>query len=296
MLEKSPIEGKLLGKQVDYPSTYSPDILVAVPRFLNRSQYAIDEKELPFTGYDVWHAYEASFLTNKGLPVAGVLKIIYPANNPVIVESKSLKLYLNSFNMERFGDNPVEGVIEYKKIIQADLAKLLQTKDVKIELFQTQPGHLPYDFHGYKVLETLHGADQVTFEHFTDSPQLLKTDYDRPAELRLATHLLRSNCKITKQPDWGSAFIHIKSAVTPNFMSILEYIVSLRNENHFHEEICEMLFVRLMKAYNPEQLMVSCIYTRRGGIDICPVRASHPFLIPGSLTAHDTLSHKLLRQ
>jgi 7-cyano-7-deazaguanine reductase len=296
MTNNEPIEAKLLGKQTDYPSAYQPDILVAVPRHLNRTQYGIDDKQLPFTGFDVWHAWEAGFLTRKGLPVAGVLKIIYPANNPVIVESKSLKLYLNSFNMECLGNTPEEGAIEFKQTVQRDLSKLLQTPDVKVELFQTQPGHLPYDFHGFKILETLHGADQVSFKHFTDSPQLLTIDYERPAELRLATHLLRSNCKITHQPDWGSAFIHIKSAVTPNFMSILQYIVSLRNENHFHEEICEMLFTRLNAAFNPEQLMVTCIYTRRGGIDICPVRASHGFLIPPSLTSHQTLSHKLLRQ
>ncbi|PZX20055.1 7-cyano-7-deazaguanine reductase [Breznakibacter xylanolyticus] len=291
-----PIEATLLGKHVEYPATYAPQVLVAVPRQLNRTQYAIDDKNLPFTGYDVWHAWEAGFLTRRGLPVAGVLKIIYPANNPVIVESKSLKLYLNSFNMERLGNTPEDGIREFKLTVQRDLATLLQTDDVRVELFTTQPGHLPFDFHGFKILETLHGADQVDFAHYTDTPALLRTDYDRPCELRLATHLLRSNCKITHQPDWGSAYIHIKANVTPNFMSILQYIVSLRNENHFHEEICEMLFTRLHEAFNPEQLMVVCIYTRRGGIDICPVRASHAFLIPPSLTSHHTLSHKLLRQ
>lgn len=296
MKKSDPIEAAVLGKQVDYPTAYKPDILVAVPRHLNRTQYGIDDKKLPFTGMDVWHAWEAGFLTRRGFPVAGVLKIVYPANSPVIVESKSLKLYLNSFNMEHLGNTPEEGVVEYKQTIQRDLAKLLQSTDVKVEMFQTQPGHLPYDFHGFKILETLHGADNVMFEHYTDTPALLTVDYDRPAELRLATHLLRSNCKITRQPDWGSAYIHIKAAVTPNFMSILQYIVSLRNENHFHEEICEMLFTRLNEVYQPEQLMVTCIYTRRGGIDICPVRASHSFLIPPSLTSHHTLSHKLLRQ
>jgi 7-cyano-7-deazaguanine reductase len=292
---ETPIEGKLLGQQVGYPSVYTPGILLPVPRKLNRVQYGIDEKALPFTGVDVWHAYEAGFMTLKGLPVAGLLKIVYPCNSPFLVESKSLKLYLNSFNMERMGATVDEGVQQFLQTVRADLQKVLECT-VEVNFFVTKPSNLPYDFHGYKILEQMPGCESLAFDHFTDTPSLLETSNNRPSEYRIATHLLRSNCKITHQPDWGSAFIHIKADVSPEVMSILKYIVSLRNENHFHEEICEMLFQRLMAAYTPGQLMVACVYTRRGGIDICPVRATHPFLLPNALVSRGTMSDKLLRQ
>lgn len=284
-----------MGKQVSYPSVYSPEVLVAVPRSLNREKYGLLDTGLPFIGKDVWHAYEAGFITRKGLPVTGVLKLVYACDNRFLVESKSLKLYLNSFNMERLGDTEDEGVQLYLKTVRADLEKLLATK-VEVNFFAVKPSHAPYDFHGYKVLEQLPGAESLAFDRFTDAPELLEVAHDRPSEYRIATHLLRSNCKITHQPDWGSAFIHIKSPISPDVLSILKYIVSLRNENHFHEEICEMLFKRLTDAFAPEQLMVACVYTRRGGIDICPVRASHPYLLPPALSSVGALSDKLLRQ
>lgn len=293
--KKHPVEGLLLGKQIDYPTTYSPQILLPVPREVNRVRYGIDNHHPPFTGMDVWHAYEAGFLTQRGLPVSGILKIIYPASSEFIVESKSLKLYLNSFNMEKMGIDPKDGSLKFEKIIQNDLESVLKSP-VIVRFFNTVPSHLPFDFHGYKILEQHQSALAVEFIHFAESPQLLTIDSDRPAEFRIGTHLLRSNCKITHQPDWGSAYIHIRSNCTPSAISILQYIVSLRNENHFHEEICEMMYKRLMDKYEPDLLMVTCIYTRRGGIDICPVRASHPHLIPSALTSKDILSEKLIRQ
>jgi len=290
-----PLEATVLGKQVDYPSAYSPEILVAVPRQLNRVQYDIDDHQLPFTGGDVWHAWEAGFMTNKGMPVCGVLKIIYPAASECIVESKSLKLYLNSFNMERLGETVNDGIQHYVKTIRNDLEKLLKVP-VQVNFFVQKPSHAPFDFHGFKVLEQMPGVENLMFENFVDSPQLLALSHDRPSEIRVATHLLRSNCKITHQPDWGSAFIHMKSEQTPDVMSILKYIVSFRNENHFHEEICEMLYKRLFDFYQPELLMVTCVYTRRGGIDICPIRVSQPNLTPMMLGSIGMLSDKLLRQ
>ncbi|MFT3738314.1 MAG: NADPH-dependent 7-cyano-7-deazaguanine reductase QueF [Breznakibacter sp.] len=290
-----PIEGKVLGKQVSYPSVYSPDVLVAVPRRLNREQYQLDDADLPFIGMDVWHAYETGFITQKGLPVTGLLKLVYPAGSSCLVESKSLKLYLNSFNMERLGETADDGIQLFLKTVGKDLEKLLGV-NVEVNFFATKPSHTPSDFYGYKVLEQLPGAGDLVFDRFTDAPELLEIAHDRPSEYRVATHLLRSNCKITHQPDWGSAFIHLKAACSPDVLSVLKYVVSLRNENHFHEEICEMLFKRLSDAYQPDQLMVACVYTRRGGIDICPVRASHPHLLPPALASIGVLSDKLLRQ
>ncbi len=288
-------ESKYLGKQVEYPQHYAPDVLVAVPRELNRKEYDLSDNSLPFTGVDVWQAYELSFLSVKGLPVTGLLKMTYPCNNPYLVESKSLKLYLNSFNMEHFGNTPAEGLAEVKEIIKKDLSELLKT-DVSLDIFVKEPEQAPFDFSDYSLLEEIPGIENISFDTFKESPELLKTKSNGPFVLKTATHLLRSNCKVTFQPDWGSAFIYMKSSNKPDELSLIKYLVSFRNENHFHEEVCEMIYKRLWDTYKPEELAVTCIYTRRGGIDITPVRTSHERLLPKYLVNTKTLSRKLLRQ
>jgi 7-cyano-7-deazaguanine reductase len=288
-------EAKYLGKATEYPKQYAPEVLVPVPRYLNREIYGLEESNLPFSGLDVWHAYELSFLTEKGLPVAGLLKIIYPADSPNIVESKSLKLYLNSFNMERFGINTAEGVETVIKIITKDLEKILKT-DVMVMFFRGDELS-GSDFDNFTILEYLHEMQEVKFTQYQEAPSLLTSDEKTSEkEIKVGTHLLRSNCKVTFQPDWGSAFIHLKGKQIPDKSSLLKYLVSIRNENHFHEEICEMIYKRLWDQFSPDELMVSCIYTRRGGIDICPVRTSSPALMPTHLIHERQLMRKLLRQ
>ncbi|WP_439184774.1 NADPH-dependent 7-cyano-7-deazaguanine reductase QueF [Carboxylicivirga taeanensis] len=287
-------EDKFLGKQVAYPQQYAPDMLVAVPRHFNRTQYQLHENSLPFIGFDTWHAYELSFLTNKGLPVTGLLKVVYPATNKSIVESKSFKLYLNSFNMHRFGDTAKEGLNEVLFTIKKDLSQLLET-DVKLHFFNHEDASAGYDFKDFQLLEDSVPADDMEFTHFNEHPALLQAS-DQSGELKIATHLLRSNCKITNQPDWGSAYIYIKGQHLPQLSNLLQYMVSIRNENHFHEEICEMIYKRLWDQFSPDELAVTCIYTRRGGIDICPVRVSHERLLPTHLVNASALSDKLLRQ
>ncbi|WP_430815172.1 NADPH-dependent 7-cyano-7-deazaguanine reductase QueF [Carboxylicivirga sp. RSCT41] len=288
------IEGKFLGKQVEYPQQYAPEMLVAVPRHFNREQYQLNDKNLPFIGLDVWHAYELSFLTKKGLPVTGLLKVVYPATNKAIVESKSLKLYLNSFNMHRFGNTAEEGLREVLTIINKDLSQVLETV-VETGFFKHDKHAATFDFSDFTVLEDATDSDSIQFTHYNEAPELL-ISANKAGELKIASHLLRSNCKITNQPDWGSCYIHIKGASLPDETALLKYLVSIRNENHFHEEICEMIFKRLWDSFSPDELAVSCIYTRRGGIDICPVRASHTHLLPLALTNPSVLSEKLLRQ
>jgi 7-cyano-7-deazaguanine reductase len=286
-------EATFLGKQVNYPQHYAPEMLVAVPRFLNREQYQLLETDLPFVGFDAWHAYELSFLTERGLPVTGLLKFVYPATNPSLVESKSLKLYLNSFNMGRFGQTLAEGLEMVLATIKKDLSSLLQT-DVQVSFFDTYPDPVLFDFDAYELLEKQPEVETLHFQHYSETPELLQTS--KPGNLKACTHLLRSNCKITHQPDWGSAYIHLRGKTTPDKYSLLQYLVSIRNENHFHEEICEMIYKRLWDTYQPDELAVTCIYTRRGGIDICPSRASHPQLLPIHLGNNQTLTFKLLRQ
>lgn len=291
----NPIESKLLGKQISHPREYAPEILVAVPRKLNREQYKIDEQALPFVGVDAWHAYELGFLTQQGLPVSGVLKIVYACNSQFLVESKSLKLYLNSFNMGRYGANRKKGIAQVLETIKIDLTKLLQI-DVALA-FHVQYAQDTYDFSDYALLEDEPEADNTAFDEFKENEELLtpiKTNEHQ--ELKVSTNLLRSNCKITHQPDWGSAFIHIRSKHKINKMALLKYLVSIRDENHFHEEICEMLYKRLLDKFEPDVLMVACLYTRRGGIDICPVRANKREHLPPNIINAELLTKQAFRQ
>ncbi len=289
-------EAKLLGKSISYPKSYSPEILVAVPRSLNREIYGIYEPDKLFCGYDVWHAYEASFLLNNGMPITGILKIVYLSTSKFIVESKSLKLYLGSYNMTSLGKNPEEGIAEFTQTIEKDLGCLLETP-VKVYFHKTTPSLPPNDFSEFEILENKEYTSDLRFSIYQEHPLYLSENITTvPGELKVGSHLLKSNCKITSQPDWGTIYIHLKANRTPAPVSLLKYIVSLRNENHFHEEICEMVYQRLYELFQPEILVVTCLYTRRGGIDICPSRSSHPQYLPSHLLKPETLTTPAFRQ
>lgn len=288
------IESTVLGKRVDYPQHYAPEILVAVPRSVNRKLYHLDEDNLPFVGADTWHAYEISFLTESGLPVVGVLKMVYPANTPAIVESKSLKLYLNSFNMDRYGCNAIEGYEIVSEMIRSDLSACVGGP-VDASIFAPTDATVPSALTDYELLENMPFANDIQFSHYTEAPEVLVAG-QKAGFMAVMTHLLRSNCKITHQPDWGTAYIFINGKSLPTEESLLQYLVSIRGENHFHEEICEMIYARLWRLFHPDDLLVTCVYTRRGGIDICPSRANRPDLLPVGLVSATLLTDKLLRQ
>lgn len=289
-------EDKLLGKQIDYPKTYCPDILVGVPRIINRKTYNIEKADELFCGYDSWHAYETSFLLNNGMPVSGILKIVYPATSSCIVESKSLKLYLASFNMEKQGNTHLEAISTFVCTVKKDLSRLLDT-EVEANFFESIPEKEPFDFNDYQTLEEIVNPEHILFSTYQEDPTLLTENIQEiPGELKVNSHLLKSNCKITNQPDWGSVYIHIRAERLPREDALLKYIVSLRNENHFHEEICEMMFKRLTDLFQPDILCVCCLYTRRGGIDICPVRSNQPEYLPHFLPNPEILTRKGFRQ
>ena len=294
----SEIAAKHLGQVggAGYKDSYDPELLVKIPRVLNREAYGIEEDNLPFVGGDVWNAYEVSALTSKGLPVSGMLKIWCPADSQYHVESKSIKLYLNSFNMTVMGDNSAEAVKEIEERVERDLSELLET-EVRVKLF-TSEFELSVKLHGFMDLANLVDLDSLEFNSYrSDASQLeVQERSDTPGQYKFRSNLLRSNCRVTNQPDWGDIFIHIKTDLVPDPGSLAKYIVSHRKVNHFHEEICEMTFTHLMEAYNPEELMVACLYTRRGGIDINPVRATDPHLIPDVFTDIDIRLDKTLRQ
>lgn len=289
------IEGKVLGQRISHPEKYDPTILVAVPRKPNRDIYNIKSPSDIFTGIDTWHAFELSFLTNNGLPVMGVAKITYDCNTTNIVESKSLKLYLNSFNMTRFGNTAEEGIQLVKKTISNDLSKTVGGQ-VNIEIF-IDNNSTEINIDNFEIIENCENVNQLSFEAFKESPELLEIEYSvNKTEHYLMSNVLRSNCKITHQPDWGTVFIRYSGANKVSKESLLKYLVSFRNENHFHEEVCEMIFKRLYDILSPDNLMVTCVFTRRGGIDICPSRTTNNEWLFENLTNHKTLTTKLLRQ
>lgn len=280
-----------------YKDTYDPSLLVAIPRYLNREAYGIEETNLPFVGVDVWNAYEVSALTNKGLPVTGMMKIVYNSSSKFHVESKSIKLYLNSFNMTRLGDTQEECIRLLENKITVDLTTLLQT-DVQVSMFLSKEGY-EGTFTGFETLEyTLPDINNLVFDSYKSDKDKLSHHGELEIEKTFYIHtgLLRSNCRVTSQPDWGDIYITIKTKYNINKESILRYIISHRQVNHFHEEICEMVYKHLLDKFDPSGLMVSCLYTRRGGIDINPIRASHANYIPMWYTSGNTRIGKTLRQ
>lgn len=282
----------VLGQRVTYPQTYSPEVLVAVPRQLNRAGLHIADDALPFVGFDAWHAYEVSCLTNGGLPTAGLMKIVVPCTSPSIVESKSLKLYLNSFNMERMGSTPAEATANMTECVKTDLSKLLNV-DVKVHYFGADSRKTPLGPEmNFETMEDNLG--DVSTSQYTENCNLLG-DGEETKTLKVKSHLLRSNCRVTHQPDWGTIIVNMEGERTPRREDLLRYVISLRGENHFHEEICELVYTRLMERFAPSGLMVACLYTRRGGIDINPVRATSADLLIESLSDDSVLTELPLR-
>ena len=294
---------KHLGQRSEYKTKYDHRLLVREPRQSNRAHLGINDDTSLFVGYDVWNAYEVSGLTINGVPVTGYAKIRYSCTNKYIVESKSLKLYFNSFNMSQLGENAdkVRSAIEY--FAERDLSRLLETS-VEVTVFpcsQEQSIHeLPRyrgspDEHYFKKYVTLEDAihiNEIECSQYNEDPSLLEIESVWPEEDGSGTtqlyhsSLLKSNCRVTGQPDWGDVYILMKSHAIVNLTSLLKYIVSFRDECHFHEEICETIYKRLSDAFTPTDLCVSCLYVRRGGIDINPVRASRTPLITAGDIRH----------
>lgn len=268
---------KFLGKRVEGAQTYDPSFIVAIPRNENRKQYNIEDKSLPFVGYDVWHAYEFSSMTENGLPVTRLMKMRYSCNSEFLVESKSLKLYLNSFNMSKFGKTSDECLDICKKIISKDLSEKLQT-DVAVNFLKSNSQRIEI-YQNFQDLTKIINEKDLVITDFKESPELLKIEnMEDKKEYSLMFDSLRSNCRVTHQPDFGDVFIYYNSKKHILEDSLVKYLCSFRCEYHFHEECCEMIFKRLIdKLDSDDDLFVSILYTRRGGIDISPSRWTRNF-------------------
>ena len=287
--ELNKIAGVHLGKAGDgsavnpyvTPDTIDASLLVAIPRSLNRTQYGIADDDLNFVGYDVWNCYEVSALLKNGAPVSGALKLRYPANSHSIVESKSLKLYLNSFNMYKFDTNDiVEVSLQISERVCLDLSALLDCPVIAKFYPPSYWGEVGYVDPGasFVTVEDIVDFDKFECNHYNEDPDILNTTVE--GRIYYHSSLLRSNCRVTNQPDWGDIFVAMDAKTAPTPESFLQYITSMRKENHFHEEICECVYTRLYEKFNPENLLVFCLYTRRGGIDINPVRSTSYDIIP----------------
>ncbi len=259
------------------PDNVDPDLLVGVPRAFNRVDYGILEENLPFIGVDAWNGYEFSTLLKNGFPISGWLKFTYSSSSPNIVESKSVKLYLNSYNMAKLIET-TDDVWMIEDKIAEDISKVVG-EDVNVYLKWGDIDTVKPIVGDFISLEHYCNINKLTFDDYKESPSILQVVPSIGRYERWRSYSLRSNCRVTNQPDWGDVYIHIKGnrSVTPE--SLLKYIVSMRKENHFHEEICECIYKRLYDLLSPEELFVACLYTRRGGIDINPVRASDSYTL-----------------
>ena len=254
-----------LGQKTEYSSQYDRTLLQPVPRALNRDGLGITQNQ-PFTiGADIWTAYEISWLNEKGLPQVAIADIYLDYQSQNLIESKSFKLYLNSFNQSKFADlNAVQ------QTIQRDLSECAQG-DVKVRLN-------PVAVYNSQKIDHLQGdcidEQDIEITSYEFNADWLKDCVsDEIVEEKLVSHLLKSNCLITNQPDWGTLHIHYIGKKI-NHEKLLRYIVSFRQHNEFHEQCVERIFCDLMHYAKPEKLTVYARYTRRGGLDINPFRSN----------------------
>jgi 7-cyano-7-deazaguanine reductase len=291
-----------LGKNSAYIKQYTPSLLVREPRQSNRKHLGISDEVPPFVGSDVWNGYEVSCLLNNGTPVNATARVSYDSNNKFIVESKSMKLYWNSFNMTKLGDSAAYAFHEIEDRASRDLSDLLETK-VQVGVLGSmydhpvQPNYWGIDYLNIDV-NCQNGAYCDTYN---ETPALLVANgYEFAADANTPqlfwSSALKSNCRVTSQPDFGDVYIHYKGKYKISQRNLLKYIVSFRDECHFHEEICETIYKRLYDLFEPQELMVACLYTRRGGWDINPIRSTHLCLIPELFTDVNKLVVKTQRQ
>lgn len=268
-----------LGKPVRYADQYDASLLFPIARAAKREELGISGPP-PFFGADLWTAFELSWLNKRGKPQVAIAHFTVPCETPNIIESKSLKLYLGSYNGTVFASAD-----EVRERLRADLSEAVwrgapapSTIGVRLllpELFDQEPVH---ELDGLSL-------DRLDIEctHYTPAPELLRAaEGEQPVEEVLVSNLLKSNCLVTGQPDWGSVQIRYTGAQIDQ-EGLLRYLVSFRNHNEFHEQCVERIFMDIWRRCRPSRLAVYARYTRRGGLDINPLRTSHPMALPANI-------------
>ena len=267
----------ILGQSTSYPKTYTPDMLYPIPRALGRANLALPADALSI-GMDWWQVFEMSWLNSHGISQVAMARLAIPATSDYIVESKSLKLYFNSLNFTEFDNQQA-----VKATVEKDLSACLKT-DVTLEIFEVNIANsLPISApQGDCIDNALDNIDKKIAIVSDVNPSSLTVAHQGTSDSQLQilhSHLLRSNCPVTNQPDWGTLEIQIDSQPIDR-AGLLEYILSFRQHNGFHEQCVEQIFSDLTQAFSPKTLMVRAWYTRRGGIDINPCRVSDISLLP----------------
>jgi 7-cyano-7-deazaguanine reductase len=254
-----------LGKSSEYIATYTPSLLFPIPRAAKWAELGLTAQTLPYKGVDFWNCYELSWLLPSGKPVVAIGEFSIPADSPNIIESKSFKLYLNSLNQTAFADRT-----QLQETLVKDLSaaagkpvgvRIRSLSDIEGEGVASLPGVCVDDL------------DVSISSYDRPQPELLRCDESRVVEERVHSHLLKSNCPVTSQPDWGSVVVEYRGAALDH-ASLLEYIVSFRQHSDFHEQCVERIFLDLQRLLKPEYLTVYARYVRRGGLDINPYRST----------------------
>lgn len=291
MINKNPVqtpEQSQLGKATAYPDQYAPQTLFPIARQPQRSELGMTAgAALPFTGADLWTGYELSWLNPRGKPQVALVQVAVPCETPCIVESKSFKLYLNSFSNSRFASAD-----EVRQRIAEDVGAAVWQPVASVS--QQASGGAPPSTVGVRLVlpeqfaaqsvQELEGLSldrlDVECSDYQPAPHWLRADTAESAVTEtLTSHLLRSNCPVTQQPDWGDIQISYSGAPIDQ-EGLLRYIVSLRNHNGFHEHCVERIFMDILRHCRPSRLTVYARYTRRGGLDINPLRTNHPGPLP----------------
>ncbi|MGC5700538.1 NADPH-dependent 7-cyano-7-deazaguanine reductase QueF [Pseudomonas sp. NFXW11] len=254
-----------LGKSSEYVSTYTPSLLFPIPRAAKWAELGLSAETLPYKGVDFWNCFELSWLLPSGKPVVAIGEFSIPADSPNIIESKSFKLYLNSLNQTPFAD---------RAALQATLREDLSAAagkpvGVRIRSLAEVEAEGVVALPGTCIDELDISVD--SYEH--PRPELLRCDASRVVEESVHSHLLKSNCPVTSQPDWGSVVVQYRGAALDH-ASLLAYLVSFRQHSDFHEQCVERIFLDLQRLLKPEKLTVYARYVRRGGLDINPYRST----------------------
>ncbi|MFZ2269174.1 MAG: NADPH-dependent 7-cyano-7-deazaguanine reductase QueF [Azonexus sp.] len=262
-----------LGKPTEYRADYAPELLYPIPRQLKRDELGITADRLPFVGEDLWNAYEVSWLNPRGKPVVALASFRVPADSPSLIESKSFKLYLNSFNQTAFA-NP--------ETVEATLVRDLSAAAgapvaARLEVL----GRQPQVAIGNPIGQLLDDLD-IACTAYQPAPELLHADSGPVVEEVLYSHLLKSNCLVTGQPDWAMLVIRYRGQPIER-SGLLRYIVSFRGHNEFHEQCVERIYCDITRQCQPQALAVYARYTRRGGLDINPFRSSGEFPMPDNM-------------
>lgn len=289
-----------LGQKTAYINQYDPSLLFPVTRKNKRDEIGIDSNNLPFNGYDIWNHYEVSWLNSKGKPVVAIAEISYDCTTSNIIESKSLKLYFNSFN-----NTKINSIQELENIISKDLSQCVKgavvVKIIGLSSFNKLKNYDINQINFNNIFDNIIYLDNlnITCDKYLVYPDYLSVENNNNTNIiseNLYSDLLKSNCLVTNQPDWGSVVISYTGNKI-NHEGLLKYIISYRDHNEFHEQCVERIFYDILTYCKPLELTVFARYTRRGGIDINPYRTNKiNKLNKLNELNQDSLNYRLIRQ